>query len=769
MTDLPSTSAAAARPPLPGDDIRILQARYLHGSNIWTYREVLEVWLDLGGFEHFPSNLIAGLSDRLVAWLPDLVEHHCGVGERGGFLQRLVGGTWMGHVLEHIIIELLNLAGMPTAFGQTRETTKSGTYKMVFRAQDEASARVALTEGHALLMAAIRDQAFPVAAAVQRLRAQIDRSFLGPSTDCIVQAAADRRIPHIRLNAGNLVQLGYGARQRRIWTAETDRTGAIAEGIAADKDLTKSLLQSCGVPVPEGRTVQSAAEAWQAAQDIGVPVVVKPTDGNHARGVTLDLRAQHNIEAAFALASAEGSSVIVERFIPGTEHRLLVVGGKVVAATRGEPVHVTGDGASSIAALIDAQMNADPRRGWEHQFPLTTIDLQKDGVAQLELRRQGFSADSVPVAGQRVIIQRTGNMATDCTDEVHPEVAHAVALAARVVGLDIAGIDLVTTDIAQPLARQGGAVVEVNAGPGLLMHLKPTQGQPRPVGRAICDHLFADDDNGRIPLVGIAGSRHNAAIARLVGWLTHLDGKMTGVACRDGLFLDRRCFDSRDSAHWKASERLLINRNVQVAIIENAAASILRDGLGYDRCQVGVVTDTDRTAELAAFDIQSAEHMHKVMRTQVDVVLPSGVAVLNAADAGALALAPLCDGEVILYAADSAHEGIARHCEQGGRAVVLADGQVMLMTGQQKPQPLPGLGALEGWRIRHGALPDEAVLAAVATAWALGLAPQLIGTGLNAFEQEAGSPMAEQQKHPLVQQDRSASPRHSAQHQPATS
>lgn len=747
MTDLPSRTS----PGVPEEDIRILQARYLHGSNIWTYREVLEVWLDLGAFEQFPSNLIPGLSERLVAWLPELVEHHCGVGERGGFIQRLLGGTWMGHVLEHIIIELLNLAGMPTTFGQTRETTKSGIYKMVFRAQDEASARLALAEGHALLMAAIRNSAFDVQPAVQRLRTQIDSSYLGPSTDCIVQAAAERRIPHIRLNAGNLVQLGYGARQRRIWTAETDRTGAIAEGIAADKDLTKSLLQACGVPVPEGRTVQSAEEAWEAAQDIGVPVVVKPTDGNHARGVTLDLRTRENIARAFALASAEGSSVIVERFIPGTEYRLLVVGGKVVAATRGDPVFVTGDGSSSIAALIDAQMNADPRRGWEHQFPLTTIDLQKDGVVQLELHRQGFSADSVPAKGQRVIVQRTGNMATDCTDEVHAEVAHAVTLAARVVGLDIAGIDLVATDISRPLAEQGGAVVEVNAGPGLLMHLKPTQGQPRPVGRAICDHLFADGDSGRIPLVGIAGSRHNAAIARLVGWLTHLDGKMTGVACRDGLFLDRRCFDTRDSAHWKASERLLINRNVQVAIIENAAAAILRDGLGYDRCQVGVVTDTALSAELAAFDIHDAEHMHKVMRTQVDVVLSTGQAVLNADDAGALALAPLCDGEVILYATDAHNHAVVAHCARGGRAVVLAGGQVCLMSPQNRQQALPGFGSPGDWRRQHGPLPDDALLAVVAAAWALGLAPQLIGTGLGAFEAEAGMPTSGQTTHPLLQ------------------
>ncbi|KQM71353.1 cyanophycin synthetase [Xylophilus sp. Leaf220] len=723
----------------PKNDIRILRVNYLHGSNIWTYREVLEVWLDLGELEQFPSHTLPGFNTRITGWLPGMVEHTCGVGERGGFLQRLEGGTWMGHVLEHVIIELLNLSGMPTTFGQTRETTTSGVYRMVFRAQDEASARVALEEGMALLMAAINDLPFDVQAAVGRLRKQIDRSFLGPSTDCIVTAANERKIPHIRLNPGNLVQLGYGNRQRRIWTAESDRTSAIGESIAADKDLTKSLLASCGVPVPEGALVETPAAAWEAAQEIGLPVVVKPSDGNHARGVTLDLRQQADIEAAFTLAEAEGSGVIVERFIEGYEHRLLVVGGKVVAATRGEPVAVTGDGVSTVARLIDVQMNTDPRRGWEHQFPLTTIDVQ-DGGVQLELHRQGLAPDSIPEAGRRVTVQRTGNMAIDCTDEVHPEVAHAVALAARIVGLDIAGIDLVARDIRQPLQAQAGAIVEVNAGPGLLMHLKPTQGQPRPVGRAICDHLFSESETGRIPLVGIAGTRHTAAIGRLVAWLAHLDGRATGLACRDGLFLDRRRFLAADSRHWRAGEQLLMNRTVQVAVIENPAESILRDGLAYDRCQVGVVTDFDGMEALAFYDVHTEDHMRKALRTQIDVVLADGVGVLNAAVPQVADLAPLCDGEVILYACDPATPALAAHCAAGGRAVVLRQGRVALVSDSQDV-PLSGLGPLDAWRARFGALPDEAILAAVATAWALGIAPGLIGAGIEAFEQEPGVPL----------------------------
>ncbi|HEX3312471.1 MAG TPA: acetate--CoA ligase family protein, partial [Streptosporangiaceae bacterium] len=357
------------------NDIRLLRINYLRGPNVWTYRPVLETWLDLGELEDWPSNRLPGFNDRLTTLLPALIEHHCGVGERGGFLQRLQEGTWAGHVLEHVVIELLNLAGMPTGFGQTRSTSKPGVYRMVFRARDEQVARSALTQGHRLLMAAINDEPFDVAAAVAQVREQVDDSYLGPSTAAIVAAATDRRIPHIRLNDGNLVQLGHGARQRRIWTAETDRTSAIAEGIARDKDLTKRLIAGCGVPVPEGRVAGTAAGAWEAAQDIGLPVVVKPTDGNHGRGVTLDLRNQADVEAAFEVAARHGSEVLVERHIPGDEHRLLVIGGKVAAAARGETAWVTGDGRSTVSQLVDAQINSDPRRGRTEDHPLNRLDL----------------------------------------------------------------------------------------------------------------------------------------------------------------------------------------------------------------------------------------------------------------------------------------------------------------------------------------------------------------------------------------------------------
>ena len=720
-------------------DIQLLRTTFLRGPSVWTYRPILEVWLDLGELEDFPSNKLPGLNERLTAWLPDLVEHTCGVGERGGFIQRLEGGTWMGHVLEHVIIELLNLAGMPAEFGQTREISRRGVYRMVFRCPEEAVARVALEHGHRLLMAAINDEAFDLKAAIHAIKTAINDRYLGPSTGCIVDAASARRIPHIRLNDGNLVQLGYGAAQRRIWTAESDQTSAIAEGIAQDKDFTKRLLASCGVPVPEGQIVRNADEAWEVAQEIGLPVTVKPSDGNHARGVTLELTGEAEIKAAFALAEPEGSEVIVEKFIDGVEHRLLVVGGKVVAATKGETVSVHGNGKATLRELV-AVLNQDPRRGPEQEYPLDWINLES-GAVQLELKRQHVTPDSVIPQGQSILLQRNGNMAIDCTEDVHPDVAYYAQLAAKIVGLDIAGMDMILQDVSRPMKEQGGAILEVNAGPGLLMHLKPTSGTPRPVGMAIVDHLFPRTEEGtgagRIPLVGIVGTQGNAFIARLVGWLLQLSGKLTGVASSEGMFLANRQTQKTNAAHWAGAHRLLTNRLAQAAVVQTTARSILEEGLAYDRCLVGVVTDMQGWEDLADHDVREAKQMTRVLRTQIDVVLDEGAGVLNADLPEVAELAELCDGEVILYATDAANEAVAAHRanteaqHEGGRAVLVKGNQVVLATGTQERV----LGTLDALSLPGGKKPDPpALLAAIATAWALDITPDLIGAGIKTFE-----------------------------------
>ncbi|TAL52981.1 cyanophycin synthetase [Pandoraea sp.] len=722
---------------MPKKDIDILDVKSLRGPNIWTYRPVLEAWVDIGELEDFPSNTIPGFYERLSTWLPTLIEHRCSIGERGGFLQRLREGTWPGHILEHVTLELQNLAGMPGGFGKARETSTRGVYKVIVRAWHEEVTRAALYAARDLVMAAIEDRSYDVDAAVTRLRDMTDSLCLGPSTACIVDAADDRDIPAIRLNEGNLVQLGYGARQRRIWTAETDRTSAIAESISRDKDLTKRLLSACGVPVPEGRLVESAEDAWDAAEDIGVPVVVKPCDANHGRGVFTNLRTRAEIEAAFAVAEEEGSGVLVERFVPGNEHRLLVVGRRVVAAARGEPVSVIGDGRSTIRELIEQQINTDPRRGSLEDSPLNPVRL--DSAARLEIARQGFEGDSVPPAGQSVLIQRNGNVAIDVTEQVHPSVAAHVALAARVVGLDIAGVDLVAEDISQPLEGQRGAIVEVNAGPGLLMHLKPAEGKPRPVGQAIIQHLFPPGDSGRIPVVGITGTRGKTLVARLVARLLQLNGQRVGLACSDGLFLGRRQIQQGNAAHWQGARKVLLNRAVEAAVCENGSRSILGEGLAYDRCQVGVITNLDPDAPLPEYSIHEPEQMANVLRTQVDVVLPDGVAVLNADDARVAEMASLCDGEVIFFSLVPASPTLAAHRAIGGRCVFARDGYLIMARGQDE-MPLVELASVPVARPGQPRLQVENVLAAVGAAWALDVPAGLLRTGIETFALNHAAP-----------------------------
>jgi cyanophycin synthetase len=717
-------------------DIVFKRITYLKGPNIWTYRPVIEAWVDIGAFEELPSNLLPGFNERLTAWLPGLIVHRCGIGEPGGFLLRLADGTWMAHILEHVAIELQNLAGSKVGFGQTRGVAQvEGLYKMAVRTRSEIVGRAAIEAGRELLLAAVNDQPFAIDDVVSRLTDLVDRHCLGPSTGCIVDAVVDRRIPWLTLNGGNLIQLGYGVRQRRIWTAETDRTSAIAESIASDKDMTKSLLAAVGVPVPEGRIVDSPEDAWDAAESIGLPVAVKPVDGNHGRGISLELSTREDVTAAFHLADAEGSDVMVERFVRGNEHRLLVVGGKVIAAARGEAAYVVGDGVQTVQQLIEAQINSDPRRGLTEDFPLNHIVLGDDPVVLRDLERQGVTATSVPAAGQRVLIQRNGNVAFNCTDEVHPEVASMVALAARVIGLDISGIDLVAEDISRPLAEQGGAIVEVNAGPGLLSHLRPADGPPPPVGPSIAEYLFPQDerdDSGRIPIVGISGSSNGGTseIARLLSWLLRVSGKKVGLASADGLFLDRRQIDKNPGTRFDTAQCLLMNRVIDAAVFETPAEMILREGLPYDRCRVGVVTDVTGGDQLAEFYIEDDDQLAKVVRTQIDVVLGDGVAVLNAADARAAAMAGLCDGEVIFYATEKTVPAIVAHCAVAkNRAVYCVGEQVMLATGCDEEV----LDTLDTLSVGGNKLPAELVVAATAAAWACGLTVELIRAGIKTF------------------------------------
>ncbi len=717
-------------------DIVIRQITYLRGPNIWTYCATLEALIDIGELEDCPSNTVPGLYERLTTMLPSLIEHRCSPGVRGGFLMRLREGTWPCHIIEHVTLALQDLAGVPGyGFGRARETEERGVYKVMVSGWQEDVTRAALYTARDLVLAAIENQPYDFEAALEALRDLAQDLCLGPSTASMVLAADERTIPAIRLSSGNLVQFGYGAKQRRIWTAETDQTSAIAETISRDKDLTKSLLEACGVPIPQGRAVDSAADAWDAAQDLGLPVVVKPLDGNHGRGVFINLETQQEIEAAYEVAVDEGSGVLVEKFIRGNEHRLLIVGGKLAAAAKGQTASVIGDGTQTVKQLIASQINSDPRRGRGEEQPLNPVRI--DSAARLELKRQGFHADSVIPAGREVLIQRNGNVAFDCTSEVHPEVAAMAALAAKSVGLDIAGIDLVAEDISKPLLDQGAAIVEVNAGPGLLMHLKPAEGTPQPVGRAIIDHIFPGEENGSIPIIGITGSNGTTEISNLIFHLLKQSGDCVALANASGLYVGDRTLHQNDSANWKQAQRLLLNKDVEAAVIENRGMQILTEGLAYDRCSVGIVTSISysndyKRPDVAYHAFEDAEDLIKVFRTQVDVVFPTGHAILNAQDENVAAMAEYCDGEIIFYALSPDCEVLKNHIAAGKRAVTVENAEVTLITGAEH-LALLSLHALPP-KLRSTPQTIETILASAAAAWASKLSIEQIRTGLTTYK-----------------------------------
>ena len=705
-------------------DIRRVVA--LAGPNIWTNYKALEAWVDIGKFEDFPSHKLPGFSDRIMSWLPSMIEHRCGIGERGGFFQRLTTGTYLGHILEHVTIELQSLAGVPVEFGRARETSERGVYKVVIEFTEEKFARAALESARSLIMAAVHDTPFNVTEEVKKLRLLTDDLCLGPGTRAIIKAAGDRHIPFLRLNSGSLVQLGYCSAQRRIWAAETDGTSAVAESIAQDKQLTRQLLEAVGVPVPKGRLVSSKDDAWEAAQEIGLPVVVKPRDGNYGRGVSIDLQDEQSVRAAYDVADREGSGVVAERMIRGFQHRVLVVKDRVIAANRGDSEHVIGDGIHNVLQLVE-QANQQPLRGSGQDNPLSTLVL--DEIALGLLNRQGFSTTSIPQAGHQVIIHYNGDMTDDVTDDVHPDVANDCILAARAVGLNIAGIDLIAKRIDQPIAAQGGAILEVNASPGLLMHLQPLTGKPRPVGTAIVSALFQDSETGRIPIVAVTGTNGKTSTIELLSQILTDAGRKLGVTSSNGISISGRLIVSGDCADAPSAKRVLINPFVDTSIFEIGANSVLNQGLAFDQCEVAVVTNLGSGDHMCAKYVETLEVITKAKRAPVDVVAPHGTAVLNANDPIVAGLSSYCPGTSMFFSRSIDDVGVADLLRAGKRVVTIDRGSVVLAQSDRKVSILPTAAIPHSYQ-GQVVYQVENALAAVAAAWALGISPSHIVEGL---------------------------------------
>jgi cyanophycin synthetase len=717
--------------------MELQRIRALRGPNIWSRHTALEVTVDLG-----PANMAAaeipGFETRLRVLLPDLFS---GVQWAEADLSGATAArATLAHVLERVAMALQKRARVPVSFSKTTATKEAGQFKVVVEYREEDVARAAVAAAVQVIDAVLAERTFDVQATVQQLRCQDEDLRLGPSTGAIVRAADARGVPTRRLNQGSLVQLGWGSRQRRILAAETDRTSAIGESIAQDKELTKMLLRSVGVPVPAGGPVKDAEEAWELAQEVGVPVVLKPQHGNQGRGVAVNLRTHEQVLAAFQAASAEGSSVLVERFAHGADHRLLVVGDRMIAAARRDPPQVQGDGKSTVAELV-AAVNSDPLRGDDHSTSLSKMRLDAIGLAVLA--GQGYAPDSIPAAGTQVLLRQNGNLstggsATDVTDRVHPENAARAVDAARVVGLDVAGVDVICGDISRPLEEQGGIVVEVNAAPGLRMHLAPSVGKPRPVGEAIVSTMFPPGENGRIPLVAVAGTNGKTTTVRMVGHILKASGRHVGMACTDGIYIDDRRIDTDDCSGPRSARAVLFNPRVDAAVLETARGGILREGLGFDMCDVAIVTNIGEGDHLGMAGIDTTEQLAEVKRTVVENVAPTGAAVLNAADSMTVAMAPYCPGSVIFFARDPKHPLIVAHRARGGRAVVVCNETVVLAEGNRE-QRVTSLGAVPLTRAGQIGFQVDNVLAATAACWSVGVSCEVMRTALATFTSDTRS------------------------------
>lgn len=704
--------------------MEVSRIRALRGPNLWSRHTAIEAIVSCTEAECAIGD-IPGFELRLRERFPEIA-----MLQPAGHDEAVS----MAHALEFAALGLQAQAGCPVTFSRTAPTLEAGTYQVIAEYSEEAVGRLAFELAEALCRAAVDDQPFDLTEALHRLRELDEDVRLGPSTGSIVYAALARNIPYRRLTEGSMVQFGWGSKQRRIQAAETDQTSAVAEAIAQDKELTKTLLHAAGVPVPAGRPVLDAADAWAAACEIGGAVVVKPQDGNQGKGVAVNLVTREQVEAAYAVAVEISDEVLVERYIPGHDYRMLVIGNKLIAAARREPPQVIGDGSRSIRELVEL-VNSDPRRGTGHATSLTKIRF--DDIALARLATEGLTADSVPARGTRVILRNnanlsTGGTATDVTDDVHPDFAARAIAAAQTIGLDIAGVDIVCDSVLRPLEDQGGGIVELNAAPGLRMHLQPSFGKGRAVGEAIVANMFADGDDARIPLVAVAGTNGKTTTVRLIASILGSNGLRVGMTSTDGVYIEGQRIDTGDCSGPKSAKNVLLHPDVDAAVLETARGGVLREGLGFDRCDVAVVTNIGMGDHLGLSYISTVEDLAVVKRVIVRNVKPdTGVAVLNAADPMVVRMADACPGKVTFFACDRNHPVMAMHRAQGKRVIYLdGDSIVASETGFEQRTLLSEIPVTQNGAI---GFQIENAMAAMGAGWAMGIDWTVIRAGLASF------------------------------------
>ncbi|ABA21436.1 Cyanophycin synthetase [Trichormus variabilis ATCC 29413] len=668
--------------------MRILKIQTLRGPNYWSIRrhKLIVMRLDLETLAETPSNEIPGFYEGLVEALPSLEGHYCSPGCHGGFLMRVREGTMMGHIVEHVALELQELAGMHVGFGRTRETATPGIYQVVIEYLNEEAGRYAGRAAVRLCQSIVDRGRYPKAELEQDIQDLKDLwrdASLGPSTEAIVKEAEKRGIPWMQLSARFLIQLGYGVNHKRMQATMTDKTGILGVELACDKEATKRILAASGVPVPRGTVINFLDDLEEAIEYVGgYPIVIKPLDGNHGRGITIDIRSWEEAEAAYEAARQVSRSIIVERYYVGRDHRVLVVDGKVVAVAERVPAHVIGNGRSTIAELIE-EINQDPNRGDGHDKVLTKIELDRTSYQLLE--RAGYTLNSVPPKGTICYLRATANLSTggtavDRTDEIHPENIWLAQRVVKIIGLDIAGLDIVTTDISRPLRELDGVIVEVNAAPGFRMHVAPSQGIPRNVAGAVMDMLFPNEQSGRIPILSVTGTNGKTTTTRLLAHIYKQTGKVVGYTTTDGTYIGDYLVESGDNTGPQSAHVILQDPTVEVAVLETARGGILRSGLGFESANVGVVLNV-AADHLGIGDIDTIDQLANLKSVVAESVYPDGYAVLNADDRRVAAMAEKTKANIAYFTMNPDSELVRKHIQKGGVAAVYENGYLSIVKG----------------------------------------------------------------------------------------
>ncbi len=719
---------------LGGKFVDIINIQPYKGRNIHSHNPVIKAVVDLGNLYDTPTRKIDRFNERLLKMLPGLKSHVCSLGYEGGFVDRLEEGTYLTHVTEHMVLEMQAQMGYEVNYGKSRATDKPSVYYLIFEYRNEKFAIECLLASVEIINMLINGEMPDIDAISEHLRRMAAESDLGTSTGAIFEEARRRSIPVTCLEHSSVLRLGNGKYSRYIEASLTDRCGCIAVDIAGNKHLTKQVLSEAGIPVPRGDIAYTCRSAAVAASVLGWPVVVKPFDANQGKGVFTNISNTKELEAAFDTATRYSHAVLVEKYIPGKDYRLLVIGGKLAAAAERRAPFVKGDGISTISQLVEIE-NRNPLRGDDHEKPLTIIKI--DDMSRQVLVKSGYTEDSIPAVDETVLLRLNGNLSTggtarDCTDEVHPYNAELAVKAAQLMGLDVAGIDITCNDISKPLDEANGALIEVNAAPGLRMHIYPTEGAPRNVAGDILDYMYPQGKPASVPIVSVTGTNGKTTVARMIAHTLGLDGTVVGMTSTSGIYIGGECILKGDNTGFLSAAQVLGDTRVEAAVLETARGGIIKRGLGYDLADVGVIVNISDD-HIGIDGIDTIEELAKVKSLVAEAVKPDGTAVLNADDKMTPVILKRITCKPLLFSRSYDNLLIQKAVKEGSRAVYVREGAVYILSSPDEIQ----IARIEDIPVTYGGKAScniENTLAAVSSLFALGVPPVRIRQGILDFK-----------------------------------